>query len=88
MHPLEDWCQSENVSDYPIGMDLGQVGVFDLGVASLAKPTRNLVRSYSERKRKKRNLFESVSAYPLTMDFEALTDVDLLVVSRAHQLGV
>lgn len=58
----------------------------------LSRDLRNaekIVRSqFDSPQRRKGNTFESVSAYPLAMDFETLTDVDLLVVFRTHQLGV
>lgn len=45
-----------------------------------------LVRPQFDSPQKKKNALESVSAYPLTVDFKTLTDVDLLVVFRTYQL--
>ncbi len=51
----------------------------------LHNPER-LVRPQFDSPQKKKNALESVSAYPLTVDFKTLTDVDLLVVFRTYQL--
>lgn len=45
-----------------------------------------LVRPQFDSPKKKKNAHESVSAYPLTVDFETLTDVNLLIGFRTNQL--
>lgn len=73
--------------DYPTEMDLGWAEVLDPVAASLARPaqSREDCQTSNWPPQKEKNAFESVSAYPLAVNFETLTDVDLLVVFRTHQ---
>lgn len=45
-----------------------------------------LVRPQFDYPKEKKHALQSISAYPLTVDFETLADVDLLVVLRTNQL--